>query len=199
MSQPRERAAGRASRRPIRSAPCARSCVTPLKRGGARTDWPSRLLGLGSISRSRSHSRDRGGTGAVSESRSSGAGGGYCDPVSAARIRFRAFLGRGGSCTPIGKGFVHAAIADAASLRRTTAFGAKPANSRHFGRRLSAVLSFDVAWRCVSGQRRSGSLGGSETLLSASPRPAPRKVGCRQERSVLRCHRNTRPACLTLT
>ena len=50
-------AAGRTSRQPIWSPPCARSCDTPPKRGGARTDWPSRFLDLGSISKSRSHMR----------------------------------------------------------------------------------------------------------------------------------------------
>jgi len=51
----RETAAGRASRQPTWSRHCVRSCVTPPKRDGVRTDWQSRFLGLGSISRNRCH------------------------------------------------------------------------------------------------------------------------------------------------
>ena len=49
------KAAGRASRQPTPSRHCERSCVTPGKRGGARTNWQSRFPGLGSISRSLCH------------------------------------------------------------------------------------------------------------------------------------------------
>ena len=57
LSRPRERNAGRVSRRLIRSQPCAHSCATRRKRSGAQTVWRSRFLDLGSISKSPFHMR----------------------------------------------------------------------------------------------------------------------------------------------